>query len=48
MYRRVVTVASRVVWQYMYCIKLARSKLAMPVEIVQFCHKYTLNRCVRE
>jgi phage repressor protein C with HTH and peptisase S24 domain len=20
----------------------------MPVEIVQFCHKYTLNRCVLE
>lgn len=25
---------------------LGGSKLAMPVEIVQFCHKYTLNRCV--
>jgi ribose 5-phosphate isomerase A len=24
---------------------LGGSKLAMPVEIVQFCHKYTLNRC---
>jgi ribose 5-phosphate isomerase len=26
---------------------LGGSKLAMPVEIVQFCHKYTLNRCAR-